>query len=60
MGAIFLALGLLLMFASKIPVLGKLPGDLVFRRGHFTFYLPLASSLLLSFLLSLLLWVFRR
>lgn len=40
--------------------LGRLPGDLVYRRGNFTFYFPLMTSILLSIALSLLLWLFRR
>jgi predicted histidine transporter YuiF (NhaC family) len=41
--------------------LGRLPGDIVVRRGNFALYLPLASSLLLSIVASLLLWLwFRR
>ena len=60
LGVILVGLGLLLMFAGKIPVLGKLPGDFVFRKGNFTFYFPLVTSILLSLLLTLLLWLFRR
>ena len=40
--------------------LGRLPGDLVYRRGNFTFYFPIVTSILLSIVLSLLLWLFRR
>jgi len=40
--------------------LGKLPGDIVYRRGNFSFYFPLMTSILLSVVLSLLLWLFRR
>jgi len=40
--------------------LGRLPGDLIYRRGNFTFYFPLMTSILLSIALSLLLWLFRR
>ena len=40
--------------------LGRLPGDFVFRRGNFTFYFPIVTSILLSIVLSLLLWLFRR
>jgi hypothetical protein len=40
--------------------LGRLPGDFVYRRGSFTFFFPLATSILLSIVLSLLLWLFRR
>jgi hypothetical protein len=40
--------------------LGRLPGDLIYKRGNFTFYFPLMTSIVLSIMLSLLLWVFRR
>lgn len=40
--------------------LGRLPGDLVVRRGSWTLFFPLATCLLLSLLISLLLWLFRR
>jgi hypothetical protein len=40
--------------------LGRLPGDFVYRRGNFTFYFPIVTSILLSIALSLLLWLFRR
>jgi hypothetical protein len=51
--------GLALTFFGRIG-LGRLPGDLVYRRGSFTFYFPLMTSILLSIALSLLLWLFRR
>ena len=51
------ALGLLVMFG--IP-LGRLPGDIVVRRGSFSFYFPLATSIVLSLALTLLLSFFRR
>jgi hypothetical protein len=53
-------LGLLLTLSGKIPLLGRLPGDIVFRRGNFTFYFPLATSILLSILLTVILWLVRR
>lgn len=40
--------------------LGRMPGDIVYRRGTFTFYFPIVTSILLSIVLSLLLWLFRR
>ncbi|HUK08476.1 MAG TPA: DUF2905 domain-containing protein [Stellaceae bacterium] len=40
--------------------LGRLPGDFVLGRGNFRLYVPLATSLLLSILLSLVLWLLRR
>ena len=51
------ALGLLML--AGIPF-GRLPGDIVVRRGHFSFYFPLATSILLSILLTLILSFFRR
>ena len=51
------ALGLLIMLG--IPF-GRLPGDIVIRRGSFSFYFPLATSIILSILLSLLFALFRR
>ena len=60
LGLALAAAGLLLTFAGKIPLIGKLPGDLRIERENFTFYFPLGTCLLLSFLLSLLYWLFRR
>ena len=53
-------LGLLLTVVGRVPFIGRLPGDIVFRRGNFTLYFPLATSILLSLLLTVLLWLFRR
>jgi Protein of unknown function (DUF2905) len=58
-GAVLIAAGLLVTFSGKLG-LGKLPGDIVYRRGNFTFYFPLVTSIVLSIMLSLLLWLFRR
>jgi hypothetical protein len=51
------ALGLLVMFG--VPF-GRLPGDVVFRRGNVSFYFPLATSIILSILLTLIFALFRR
>lgn len=59
MGAILIAIGLLFSAGSKIG-LGRLPGDIVYHRGNFTFYFPLMTSLLLSVFLTLLFWLFRK
>ncbi len=55
-----LGVGLLLTFAEKIPGLGRLPGDIVWRRGSFTFYFPLATCIIVSLVLTLLFRFFRR
>jgi DUF2905 family protein len=40
--------------------LGRLPGDIVYRRGNFTLFFPLMTSIILSIVLTLVLWLFRR
>ena len=61
MGLILLAVGLLVSFSPKLPTwLGRLPGDISIRRENFSFYFPLATCLLISLLLSFILWLFRR
>ncbi len=59
-GVIIIVIGLLLLFVGKIPFIGKLPGDILIQRKNFTFYFPLGTSILLSILLSLLLWLISR
>lgn len=58
-GIVLLVLGLLLLVFGRMG-LGKMPGDIVVRRGNFTFYFPLATSILISLVVSFLLWLFRR
>ncbi len=59
-GLVLTAAGLLLLVAPKVSWLGRLPGDIRIEREHFTVYLPLATSLLISIGLSLLLWLWSR
>ena len=59
-GGALLVLGLLLSLGGRIPWLGRLPGDIVVERENFRFYVPLATSILISILLSLLAMLFRR
>jgi len=60
LGILFVVIGLLLMLGPKIPLLGKLPGDFVVRRGNFTLYFPLATSILLSIVLTMIFFIFRK
>ena len=60
LGVLLVVVGLALLLVPKIPGLGKLPGDLVIKRENFTFYFPLGTCLLISVILSLIFWLFRR
>ena len=60
LGLILLGLGLILLYGPKIPWLGKLPGDINIQREKFTFYFPLASSIVISIVLTILFSLFRR
>jgi hypothetical protein len=59
-GIIMALVGVILLAAPKIPWLGKLPGDITYKSDRFTFYFPLATSILISVVLSLILYLFRR
>jgi Protein of unknown function (DUF2905) len=59
LGGMAVIVGALLLFAGRLH-LGHLPGDIVVRGRHATFYLPLGTSLLLSVAISLILWLFYR
>ncbi len=59
-GIFLLVLGLLFFFGDKLPFLGKLPGDIYIRKKNFTFYFPIATSVLLSILISLIIYLFRK
>ncbi len=51
---------LMLMRSSGIPFFGKLPGDIIIQRKNFTFYFPLGTSILLSIILTLILYLISR
>jgi hypothetical protein len=57
LGATLVGLGLLLTFFDKIPLLGKLPGDIHIKRENFQFYFPIATGVVLSLLFTLVLWI---
>ena len=59
-GVVLMVAGVLVGVFGKMPGIGKLPGDIYVRRGNFTFYFPLATSLLLSLLLTLVFTLFGR
>ncbi|WP_041974806.1 DUF2905 domain-containing protein [Geobacter sp. OR-1] len=59
-GLLIALVGVLLTIAGKIPWIGRLPGDIFIKRENFTFYFPLATSIIISVILSLILWLFRK
>jgi hypothetical protein len=59
-GLILAGIGVLFLLSDKVGWIGRLPGDITLRRGNVTFHFPLATCILISILLSLLLWFFRR
>ena len=58
-GLVLVGIGLLWPWLSKLPF-GRLPGDIAVQRDGFSFYFPLMTSLVISVLLSILLWLFNR
>jgi hypothetical protein len=61
LGVLLVVLGLLFTIGEKLPLrLGRLPGDIYVRGKHTSFYFPIVTCLLLSVVLSLAMWLFRR
>ncbi len=60
LGIVLVAVGLLLLLAQKFPFLGRLPGDILIKKDNFTFYFPLATSIILSIIISLILYFLGR
>lgn len=59
-GLLIALVGVVLTVAGRLPWLGRLPGDIYIQRGNWSFYFPLATSLLVSVILSLLLFFISR
>jgi hypothetical protein len=57
LGAVLIVVGLVILFLPKLPFPGKLPGDIVIRKENFTFYFPLATSIVISLVVSLILYL---
>lgn len=59
LGLVIVAIGLLWPLLTRLG-LGRLPGDIAFQRGNFSFYFPIVTCLVISVLLSAVLWLFNR
>ncbi len=60
LGVVIAVVGVALMLFPRVPWLGRLPGDIHVERGNWTFYFPLGTSILLSLVLTLVLWLVGR
>jgi len=60
LGIVAAAIGLVLVLSQKIPYIGRLPGDIYVKKDSFTFYFPLTTCIIVSILLTLIFWIFRR
>jgi hypothetical protein len=59
-GIILIVIGAAVVVVDRVPWLGRLPGDIYIERRHFTFFFPITTSILVSAILSLLLYIVSR
>jgi len=59
-GLIIACIGLIIMFGSKIPFLGRLPGDIYIQKRNFSFYFPITTSILISIILTIIFTLISR
>jgi len=60
LGLVIAAVGVFITLASKSPWLGRLPGDIYVKRESFTFYFPLVTCIIISAIVSFILWLLRK
>jgi hypothetical protein len=60
LGIILSIMGLIFIFGSKVPGLGRLPGDIFIKKGNITFFFPIVTCILISIIVTLILSLFRR
>ncbi|HHT62725.1 MAG: DUF2905 domain-containing protein [Bacillota bacterium] len=59
-GALLFLLGVILVGLGKFLHIGSLPGDIVYKKGNFTFYFPIVTCIIISIIISLILRIFQR
>jgi uncharacterized protein HemY len=59
-GLVIVGIGILLLLWPKVPWIGKLPGDILIKKDNFRFYFPLTTCIIISILLTLLFYLFRK
>jgi hypothetical protein len=60
LGALLIVVGLFFWLGDRIPWIGRLPGDIFFKRGKFMFYFPLVTCIIISIILTVLFSLFRK
>lgn len=60
LGIILSIMGLIFIFGSKVPGLGRLPGDIFIKKGNITYFFPIVTCILISIIVTLILSLFRR
>ena len=59
-GVVLIVIGLVLLVLPRFPFLGRLPGDILIKKEHLTFYFPLATSIVISIIISLILYLINK
>ena len=59
-GAVLIVIGLVMLVIPRFPFLGRLPGDILIKKEHLTFYFPLATSIVISIIISLILYLINK
>ncbi|MBS1257578.1 MAG: hypothetical protein MAG551_00622 [Candidatus Scalindua arabica] len=59
-GLFLVVIGFIFMLGSKLPFIGKLPGDIAIERKNYNFYFPVTTCIIISIILSFVLWLFNK
>lgn len=60
LGILLIVIGGVILLANKIPGIGRLPGDIYIQKKNFSFYFPITTCIIISIILSIIFWLFRR
>ena len=60
LGAVIILIGIIVLYANRIPYIGRLPGDIYIKRENFAFYFPLTTCILISAIIYVILKIFRK
>ena len=59
-GLLLAILGIVFIFGNKLPFVGRLPGDIAIERKNYSFYFPVATCIVISIVMSFILWLFSK